>query len=61
MEPVTIEDDNGSVRIAKIRTYGDVTHTLMDRANFPAELHLPGYKACATLKNYRVDPMVTVA
>jgi len=58
-EPHTLEDENGSVRVAKIRTYGDVTHTLIDRANFPAELHLPGYKMAKDQKNYRVDPVST--
>ena len=58
-EPHTLEDENGSVRVAKIRTYGDVTHTLIDRANFSAEFHLPGYKMSKDQKNYRVDPVST--
>ena len=58
-EPHTLEDENGSVRVAKIRTYGDVTHTLIDRANFSAGFHLPGYKMAKDQKNYRVDPVST--
>jgi len=56
--PHTLEDDNGSVRVAKIQTYGDVTHTLIDRANYPVDLHLPGYKKSQDQKNYRVDPVL---
>ncbi|XP_013183211.1 4-hydroxyphenylpyruvate dioxygenase [Amyelois transitella] len=37
-------DENGSVRYAVLRTYGDNTHTLIDRSNYSGTL-LPGYKA----------------
>lgn len=57
-EPYTLEDENGKVRIAKIQTYGDVTHTLIDRADYPANLHLPGYKKATDMKNHRVCPIL---
>ncbi|XP_012943898.1 4-hydroxyphenylpyruvate dioxygenase [Aplysia californica] len=35
-------DDNGTIRMAVIQTYGDTTHTLIDRANYKGEF-LPGF------------------
>ena len=56
-EPFTEEDEFGSVRKAVIRTYGDVCHTLVDRANFPNDRHLPGYQFSKNQKNYNNDPV----
>ena len=56
-EPYTVEDEAGSVRLAKIKTYGDVTHTLIDRSEYSASLHLPGYQKSENQKNYRIDPV----
>lgn len=36
-------DSEGSVRMAILKTYGDVTHTLIERDNYKGEF-LPGYK-----------------
>ncbi|KAF2146004.1 uncharacterized protein K452DRAFT_315271 [Aplosporella prunicola CBS 121167] len=42
--PHTIKDVNGSVRLATIRTYGDTTHTLVEKLNYNG-CFLPGYRA----------------
>lgn len=39
----TEEDDGGKVRFATVQTYGDTTHTFVERAGFKG-LFLPGYK-----------------
>ncbi|OQV21698.1 4-hydroxyphenylpyruvate dioxygenase [Hypsibius exemplaris] len=38
----TESDDGGSVRFATIKTYGDTTHTLVERGNYKG-FFLPGY------------------
>ncbi|KAH8705058.1 putative 4-hydroxyphenylpyruvate dioxygenase [Talaromyces proteolyticus] len=43
--PKTIEDAHGSVRLATIRTYGDTTHTLIERGQTYTGIFLPGYRA----------------
>lgn len=42
-EPHDKEDENGTVRLATIRTYGDVTHTFVDRSRYRG-FFLPGFK-----------------
>ncbi|KAF1814955.1 4-hydroxyphenylpyruvate dioxygenase [Eremomyces bilateralis CBS 781.70] len=42
--PRTIKDQHGSVRLATIRTYGDTTHTLIERSNYTGAF-LPGYRS----------------
>ncbi len=42
MEPTTKEDENGRVVLAAIETYGDVTHTFVQRNEYTGEF-LPGY------------------
>jgi len=37
------EDEGGKVKFAKIQTYGDTTHTFVERAGYSG-LFLPGYK-----------------
>ncbi|GMR40931.1 hypothetical protein PMAYCL1PPCAC_11126, partial [Pristionchus mayeri] len=45
VKEVTVEsDDDGSVKYAIVQTYGDTTHTLIERNNYKG-LFLPGYKA----------------
>ncbi|KAH0558335.1 hypothetical protein GP486_005006 [Trichoglossum hirsutum] len=45
LEPTRLEDENdGEVVVATIRTYGDTTHTLIDRMNYHG-IFLPGYRA----------------
>lgn len=38
-----LRDDAGFIRMATLQTYGDVTHTLIERENFKGEF-LPGFK-----------------
>jgi len=40
----TEEDEGGQVRFATVQTYGDTTHTFVERQNYKG-LFLPGYKA----------------
>lgn len=42
--PKTISDDHGSVRVASVQTYGETTHTLVDRSQYKGRF-LPGYRA----------------
>lgn len=42
MEPTTLKDEQGSVTIATIQTYGDTTHTLVQRGDYKG-FFLPGY------------------
>jgi 4-hydroxyphenylpyruvate dioxygenase len=43
-EPHDISDDDGTVRLATIATYGETRHTLVDRSAYSG-LYLPGYVA----------------
>jgi 4-hydroxyphenylpyruvate dioxygenase len=43
-EPRSVEDANGVVRIATIQTYGQTTHTLLERSSYRG-IFLPGYRA----------------
>lgn len=42
-EPHTLEDGNGAVRMASIRIYGDVVHSLINRDNYKGHF-LPKFK-----------------
>ncbi|XP_061624658.1 4-hydroxyphenylpyruvate dioxygenase [Phyllopteryx taeniolatus] len=42
-EPFTLEDKHGKVRLAVLQTYGDTTHTLVERAGY-CGLFLPGFQ-----------------
>ncbi|SDS54395.1 4-hydroxyphenylpyruvate dioxygenase [Actinoplanes derwentensis] len=42
LEPHDITDENGTVRIGAIATYGDTRHTLVDRSRYSGP-YLPGY------------------
>jgi len=42
LEPTTLKDENGSVTIATLQTYGDTTHTLVQRGDYKG-LFLPGF------------------
>lgn len=44
MEPKAFEDENGAVVLSAIRTYGDVTHTFVQREGYNGPF-LPGYHA----------------
>jgi len=43
-EPQTLSDENGSVIVASVQTYGDTIHTFVERTDFTG-LFLPGFKA----------------
>uniref|UniRef100_A0A3B5A4L3 4-hydroxyphenylpyruvate dioxygenase n=1 Tax=Stegastes partitus TaxID=144197 RepID=A0A3B5A4L3_9TELE len=43
-EPHTLEDKYGKVRLAVLQTYGDTTHTLVERSGYSG-LFLPGFLA----------------
>lgn len=43
MEPVTLTDDNGEVRMAGIYTYGETVHMFVERKNYNG-IFMPGYK-----------------
>ena len=43
-EPYSISDDQGTVRLAKIETYGDTLHTFVDRSAYHGPF-LPGFEA----------------
>ncbi|XP_031705230.1 4-hydroxyphenylpyruvate dioxygenase [Anarrhichthys ocellatus] len=42
-EPCTLEDKHGKVRLAVLQTYGDTTHTFVERAGYSG-LFLPGFQ-----------------
>jgi 4-hydroxyphenylpyruvate dioxygenase len=42
--PETISDSYGQVRVAKVRTYGETTHTLVERTQYKGPF-LPGYRS----------------
>jgi 4-hydroxyphenylpyruvate dioxygenase len=60
-EPMDRQDEGGKVRMAAIRTYGDVVHTFLDKKSYEG-LFLPGFrKAHRTAKGVgllRVDHIV---
>ncbi len=43
-EPTVVQDDDGEVVLAAIRTYGDTIHSLVERRNYRG-LFLPGFRA----------------
>ncbi|CAI6333896.1 unnamed protein product [Periconia digitata] len=45
--PHTVKDENGTVRLATIQTYGDTTHTLIQKESYTG-IFLPGYQANTT-------------
>ena len=42
-EPWEEIDESGTVKFAMVQTYGDTTHTFVDRSSYSG-LFLPGYK-----------------
>jgi 4-hydroxyphenylpyruvate dioxygenase len=52
-EPWTETDDSGTVKMATIRTYGDVTHTLIERTNYTGWF-LPGFRR----EDPKIDPLL---
>lgn len=48
MEPKTLEDENGLVKIAAIKTYGDTWHTFVERSAYGGPF-MPGFVAKQSL------------
>jgi 4-hydroxyphenylpyruvate dioxygenase len=47
MQPCTVEDKNGEVRMSGIHTYGDTVHLFIERKNYNG-IFLPGYEKLDT-------------
>lgn len=47
MEPTTLNDSNGEVRMSGIHTYGETVHVFVERKNYNG-LFLPGYEKLET-------------
>ncbi|KAK2745098.1 hypothetical protein FQN57_004005 [Myotisia sp. PD_48] len=43
-EPKVVEDEDGQIKTATIRTYGETTHTLIERTGYQG-IFLPGYRS----------------
>ena len=43
MEPITLEDEHGEVKMASIHTYGDTWHTFVERKNYNGAF-MPGFE-----------------
>jgi 4-hydroxyphenylpyruvate dioxygenase len=54
MQPQTITDEHGEVRISGIHTYGEVVHVFIERKNYNGTF-MPGFKAHKT--NYNPTPV----
>lgn len=48
MEPKTIEDDNGKVKLSGIHTYGDVVHVFVERNDYDG-VFMPGFQEWDTI------------
>jgi 4-hydroxyphenylpyruvate dioxygenase len=54
LEPTTLTDENGEVRMAGIHTYGEVVHLFIERKNYKG-VFMPGFKALKS--NYNPEPV----
>jgi 4-hydroxyphenylpyruvate dioxygenase len=54
MEPQTLTDDHGEIRMSGIHTYGEVVHLFIERKNYNGTF-MPGFKAHKT--NYNPAPV----
>jgi len=52
--PKIVKDDDGEVKLATIRTYGDTTHTLIERSKYNG-IFLPGFRKLAKLDDPLMD------
>src|SRR5215472_5028318 len=57
-EPQTFEDEHGKVVLARLATYGDTTHTLVERSNYSGP-YLPGYVAARPVVAPPARPLFT--
>lgn len=53
-EPKELKDENGTVVIATIRTYGNVVHSFVERSNYKG-VYMPGYRPVT-----EEDPLSTI-
>ncbi|KAJ9208591.1 hypothetical protein DTO021D3_582 [Paecilomyces variotii] len=53
--PKVLEDENGQVKVATIQTYGETTHTLVERKSYKGGF-LPGYR----IENGAKDPIASL-
>lgn len=53
MQPTTLKDDNGEVRMSGIHTYGEVVHLFIERKNYNG-VFMPGFKAWKS--DYNPEP-----
>jgi 4-hydroxyphenylpyruvate dioxygenase len=57
-EPQTLEDEHGKVVLASIASYGETSHTLVERSNYSGP-YLPGYVAAEPLVTAPGRPFFT--
>jgi 4-hydroxyphenylpyruvate dioxygenase len=55
MEPTTLKDEHGSVKLSSIAIYGDTLHTFVERRAYQGSF-LPGYRPIATNVPRRARP-----
>jgi 4-hydroxyphenylpyruvate dioxygenase len=53
MEPQTISDENGEIKLSGVHTYGEVVHIFVERKNYKGTF-MPGFRAHKT--NYNPTP-----
>ncbi|WP_162055703.1 4-hydroxyphenylpyruvate dioxygenase [Pontibacter pamirensis] len=54
IEPKTLQDEHGEVKLAAIHTYGETIHTFVERKNYSGPF-MPGFKAKST--ELQVEPV----
>ena len=54
MQPQTLKDDNGEIRLSGIHTYGDTVHIFVERKNYKG-VFMPGYREWKS--NYNPEPV----
>lgn len=50
MEPVTLNDENGEVKLSGIHTYGEVVHVFVERKNYKG-IFMPGFRKLESTYN----------
>ncbi len=53
-EPYEISDDDGTIVVAGIKTYGETVHTLVERKDYHG-VFMPGFTACSSMR--KVTPV----
>jgi 4-hydroxyphenylpyruvate dioxygenase len=57
-KPEVVEDENGKVVLAAIKTYGETRHTLVERSDY-AGAYLPGYVTAGPMTARQAGPFFT--